>query len=216
MPNRIGEPRRGGGTDHLATWFVDLSDDVHPEWRRHFLRAGHASDVFHAINVGVSTIVFVIELSALSFACDKIDDWIAAANDATSSSATTPAPQRSVPVPTIMVVDDQAEVGRVARDIFEPTGYSVILTSDPLEAVRLARDPSRNIDLLLTDVVVPLMNGRVLAQRIRAIRPDMQVVLMSAYDVSGVAATGWPFIAKPFGIEGLKHKIANTLRERSR
>jgi len=41
-------------------------------------------------------------------------------------------------------------------------------------------------------------------------------VLMSAYDVSGVAATGWPFIGKPFGVEGLKHKIADTLRERSR
>ena len=102
----------------------------------------------------------------------------------------------------------------MARDILEPAGYSAILTSDPLEAVRLARDSSRNIDLLLTDVVMPLMDGRVLAQRMLAIRPDIQVVLMSAYDVPGVATTGWPFIAKPFGIEGLEHKIAVTLRER--
>ncbi len=72
-----------------------------------------------------------------------------------------------MPAATIMVVDDQLEIGRMARDILEPAGYSVILTSDPLEAVRLARDPSRNIDLLLTDVVMPLMDGRVLAQRIR-------------------------------------------------
>jgi CheY-like chemotaxis protein len=215
MTSRVGEPRRGGGTDQLATWFVDLSDDVDPEWRRHFLGAAHASGLFQDINVGVSTIVFVIEVSALSLACEKIDDWIAAANDATSSSARTPAPQRSVPVATIMVVDDQAEVGRVARDILKPAGYSVILTSDPLEAIRLARDPSLTMDLLLTDVVMPAMDGRELVRRILDIRPDIKVVLMSAYDVAGVAATGWPFIPKPFRAEGLKHKIADVLKGRS-
>jgi CheY-like chemotaxis protein len=115
-----------------------------------------------------------------------------------------------------MVVDDQAEIGRMARDILEPAGYAVMLTSDPFEAIRLARNHSRRIDLLLTDVVMPLMDGRELARRMLTIRPDIKVVLMSGYDVSGVAASGWPFIAKPFGIEGLKHKIADTLRERSR
>jgi len=58
--------------------------------------------------------------------------------------------------------------------------------------------------------------ARELARRILDIRPDIKVVLMSAYDVSGVAATGWPFIPKPFGVEGLKHKIADVLKERSR
>jgi len=122
----------------------------------------------------------------------------------------------SVPAASILVVDDQSEIGRMARDILESAGYSIMLTSDPLEAVRLARNRSRHIDLLLTDVVMPLMDGRELAQRILAIRPDIKIMLMSAYDVSGVGATGWAFIAKPFGIEGLKQKIADTLRERSR
>src|SRR5712691_2067085 len=212
MPNRLGEPRRVGGSDAIPIWFIALSDDPRPEWRLQFLRAAHTSSIFPTgrISVEAAAIVFGIEPSALSLACEKIDTWIAQANDARSSSISE---RPAVPAATIMVVDDQAEVGRVARDILEPAGYSVILTSDPLEAVRLARDPSRNIDLLLTDVVMPLMDGRVLAQPIRAVRPNIQVVLMSAYDVSGVAATGWPFIAKPFGIEGLKHKIANTLRE---
>jgi len=216
MPSRLGEPRRVGGSDQIPTWFIGLSDDLRREWRHHFLSAARASGLFHGIRVGVAAIVFGIEPSALSFACEKIDHWIAQANGATASSATASPAQLSVPVATIMVVDDQPEIGRVARDILESAGYAVMLTSDPYEAIRLARSHSRPIDLLLTDVMMPLMDGRELARRILAIRPDIKVVLMSAYDVSGVAATGWPFIGKPFGVEGLKHKIADTLRERSR
>jgi CheY-like chemotaxis protein len=216
MPTRIGEPQRVGGSDQIPIWFVCLSDDLHPEWRHHFLRAAHTSGLFHGIKARVAGIVFGIEPSALSLACEKIDRWIAHANNATSSSTPEPPATHSVPAATIMVVDDQAEIGRMARDILEPAGYAVMLTSDPFEAIRLARNHSRRIDLLLTDVVMPLMDGRELARRMLTIRPDIKVVLMSGYDVSGVAASGWPFIAKPFGIEGLKHKIADTLRERSR
>jgi CheY-like chemotaxis protein len=218
VPNRIGEPRRVGGSDKRPIWLIGLSDEPDPGWRLQFLRAAHTSGFFDEarISVGASAIVFGIEPSALSLACDKIDDWIAEANAATSSSTRERPATPSVSAATIMVVDDQGEIGRMARDVLEPAGYSVILTSDPYEAVRLAKDHSRTIDLLLTDVVMPLMDGRELARRILAIRPVMKVVLMSAYDVSGVSATGWPFIAKPFGIEGLRQKIAKTLRERSR
>ena len=217
MPSRTGEPQRVGGADRLPTWHIRLSDEIHAGWRRHFLRAAHASGLFQDIRVGVDAIIFGIESSVLSLACEKIDAWIDEANRATTPSATAlPAPaQCSVPVATIMVVDDQVEVGRVARDILEPAGYSVILTSDPFEALRLARNSSLTIDLLLTDIVMPVMDGRELARRILVIRPDIKIVLMSAYDVSGVAATSWPFIPKPFGVEGLKHKIADVLKERS-
>ena len=120
-----------------------------------------------------------------------------------------------VPTPTIMVVDDEAEVGRVLRDILESAGYFVIPTSRPCETLGLATSLSRNIDLLLTDVVMPLMDGRELAQRMLAIRPDIKIVLMSGHDVSGIAATGWVFIKKPFGSEALKCTIADTLSARS-
>ncbi len=62
---------------------------------------------------------------------------------------------------------------------------------------------------------MPLVDGREPARRILDIRPEIKVVLMSAYDVSRVAATGWPFIGKPFGVEGLKHKIDDVLKESS-
>jgi hypothetical protein len=83
MPSRLGEPRRVGGSDQIPTWFIGLSDDVHPEWRHHFLRAARASGLFHGIKAGVAGIVFGMEPSVLSLACEKIDHWIAQANDVT-------------------------------------------------------------------------------------------------------------------------------------
>src|SRR5712692_9520705 len=215
MPNRLGEPWQVSRSDEIPIWFIGLSDDPRPEWRLQFLCAAHTSGIFHdgRIKVEAAAILFEIEPSALSLACEKIDHWIAEANDAPSSSTPERPAELPVPAATIMVVDDQVEIGRLARDILQPAGYSVMLMSDPFEAIRLARHHARTVDLLLTDVSMPLMDGRQLAQRILAIRPYIKVVLMSAYDRSGVAATGWPFLAKPFGIEGLKQKIADTLRE---
>ena len=115
--------------------------------------------------------------------------------------------------PTILAVDDQPDIGPMARDILEPAGYVVLLTSDPLEAIRMARHRPGDIDLLLVDVVMPLMDGRELARRMLSLRPQMKVMLMSGYEVSGLAETGWPFIAKPFGIQELTQKIADTLRD---
>jgi two-component system cell cycle sensor histidine kinase/response regulator CckA len=118
--------------------------------------------------------------------------------------------------PSILVVDDQPEIGPMARDILEPAGYVVLVTSDPLAAIRMARNRDNNIALLLVDVVMPLMDGRELAQRMLAIRPEMKVILMSGYEVSGVAETGWAFLAKPFGLHTLTQKVGETLRRRTR
>jgi PleD family two-component response regulator len=63
-------------------------------------------------------------------------------------------------VETILVVDDEPEVLAVAVDMLEGKGYKTLQTSDPLTALRIARTESEPIHLLLTDVVMPLMNGR--------------------------------------------------------
>src|SRR4029453_10290188 len=91
---------------------------------------------------------------------------------------------------TISNVYDQPEVWPLAEDILEPEGYAVGHTTDPMEAIRVARTRPGNIDLLLVDIVMPLMDGRELARRILALRPNVKVILMSGYEVSGIKEAG--------------------------
>jgi CheY-like chemotaxis protein len=131
-----------------------------------------------------------------------------AANDMRS-----PAPR----VLTILVVDDDRSVGSLAREILGSAKYLVLFTDDPLEAIRLARHRPGDIDLLLVDVVMPLMDGRELARRVLDLRPNVKVLLMSGFEMSSLRETGWPVIAKPFGITELIEKIeeSTTAKRRS-
>jgi len=202
MLNRTSEPEQIGGSDRIPTWRVSLSKDPDAEWRRRFLKAAHASDIFYdaRITVADAAIIFEIERPALALACERIDEWIVHANGEPSA-----APR----VTTVLVVDDDAEVGPLARDVLQSAGYVVLFTSDPLEAVRMARHRPGEINLLLVDVIMPLMDGRELARRLLVIRPNMKVLLMSGYEVSGLTETGWPFIAKPFNVTALAQKVAD-------
>ena len=200
----------------FATWRVALSEDPNPGWRRQFLTYAYGSGLFAGDQMTVvpGALVFTIERSALVLVCEMIDQWIAQANGETAASSVQSGTASPEPrAPTVLVVDDEPDIGPMTRDILEPYGYVVLPISDPLEAVRLARQRRGAIDLLLVDVVMPVMDGRELAHPILELRPDMKVILMSGYEVSGLGETGWPFIEKPFGIEALGQKVADTLRE---
>ena len=124
-----------------------------------------------------------------------------------------PAPR----VLTILVVDDDPSVGSLVRDILWSAEYLVLFTDDPVEVIRLARQRPGDIDLLLVDVVMPLMDGRELARRVLDLRPKVKVLLMSGFEMSSLRDTGWPVIAKPFGIRELIEKIeeCTTAKKRS-
>jgi two-component system, cell cycle sensor histidine kinase and response regulator CckA len=114
---------------------------------------------------------------------------------------------------TILVVDDEAEVRALVRDMLTAHGYTVIETGDPFEARRIAE--SQPIHLLLTDVVMPIMNGLELAKRIEAASPSTKVVLMSGYDTAAVKGSGRPLIAKPFRSSDLVNTIRQALDSKS-
>jgi DNA-binding NtrC family response regulator len=125
----------------------------------------------------------------------------------------------SAPTETIVVVDDDAEVLAVAEDMLRSMGYTVISTVDPRVALRFARFPGP-IDLLLTDVVMPLMGGGPLAQEFRKIRPQAKVLFMSRHDVEAVEtyhvklAPGEPYLKKPFTIADLQNTVKAALAYR--
>ena len=122
---------------------------------------------------------------------------------------------------TILVVDDEPEVRAVARDMLQAKGYTALDTGDPKLAIRMVRSESPPIHLLLTDVVMPLMNGRELVDKVRAIRPAMKVLYMSAYSTETIEdygiriAPGEPFVLKPFSMESLVSAVRAVLDYRS-
>ena len=125
-------------------------------------------------------------------------------------------PGASTSTETILIVEDSRLLAKVTRDFLESDGYQVLLASNPREAIRIADHHPAPIDLLLTDVVMPDMNGRELAEHLLAKRPEMRVLYMSGY-TNGILsehafrADDAAFIEKPFSHEALSRKVRHTL-----
>jgi two-component system cell cycle sensor histidine kinase/response regulator CckA len=117
---------------------------------------------------------------------------------------------------TILVVEDQPEVRGFACRSLQVYGYRVLEAADAEEALRLAAALDEPIDVLLTDVVMPGMNGVELSERLLLLRPGTKVIFASGYADSvmlhhGVADSGAAFIPKPYGPSTLATKIREVL-----
>ena len=117
---------------------------------------------------------------------------------------------------TILLVEDEAVVRDLARDILESYGYKVLAAADVEEAHRLCERHGPEIQLMLTDVVMPRMSGRELAARLTAFLPGLRVLYMSGYADDtmikhGVAGPGVPFLQKPFTPTALARKVRDLL-----
>jgi two-component system cell cycle sensor histidine kinase/response regulator CckA len=117
---------------------------------------------------------------------------------------------------TVLIVEDQDAVLRYVKAILEAYGYHVIEASNGDEAMAVAKAFPGEIDLLLTDVVLPGMNGKILAERLKGNRKNLKVLFMSGYpsDViahRGVLESGVAYIPKPFSPDGLAAKIREVL-----
>lgn len=123
---------------------------------------------------------------------------------------------------TILVVDDDPEVLRLVVDTLERAGYTVLSTTDPREALRLAHTHAEPLHLLVTDVVMPLMSGLQLVEEVRAIRPEVKILVMSAYrtqeidDYQTREAPRGLFLDKPFTVVALERKVRAALDQPTR
>ncbi len=116
---------------------------------------------------------------------------------------------------TILLVEDEDDVRKLVVDVLTQRGYSVLETSRPEEAVHICQAHPKEIHLLLTDVVMPGMNGRELAERLAWMRPDMKTVYMSGYTQDAKISGGLEalFLRKPFTPSVLAKKIRQVLDE---
>jgi CheY-like chemotaxis protein len=121
---------------------------------------------------------------------------------------------------TILVVDDEPDVRGLAREILEAGGYEVMEAGDGEEALRVAEAYPAPIHLLLTDVVMPRLNGVELASRLTQLHPDTKVLYMSGFLVVGAQPAqaggvslepGASILPKPFSADGLTRKVHEVL-----
>jgi CheY-like chemotaxis protein len=122
---------------------------------------------------------------------------------------------REVDGATVLVVEDEAAVRRLVERILWGNGYTILSASSGQEALEFVTKYGFDIDLLITDVVMPGISGRELATRLTALRPDVGVLYMSGYsdDIVGRHGLdpGEPFLQKPFTAEELKDAVRNML-----
>ena len=116
----------------------------------------------------------------------------------------------------ILVVDDDLAVRQVTARVLERAGYRVLQAGEGTEALRVAGEHDGPLDLLLTDVVMPGMNGRELGEKIAEVRPETRLLYMSAYTedeviLRGIRVAEVVFLFKPFTLESLASAVKQAL-----
>jgi two-component system cell cycle sensor histidine kinase/response regulator CckA len=117
---------------------------------------------------------------------------------------------------TVLIVEDEEGVRKLIERSLSEWGYRFLSASDAESALEIARTYPEPIHLLLTDVILPGVNGKVLAERLAVLRPGIRVLFMSGYTDNaivhhGVLDDGTEFLNKPFSAQALKHRVSEVL-----
>lgn len=113
----------------------------------------------------------------------------------------------SATAPTILVVEDDAIVRMLIVDVLEELEFQVLEAADAEEALKVVEDSNNVINLMMTDVGLPDMDGKQLATKVRELRPDLPILFASGYAESIDVPEGMHVIGKPFSIDQLRDKV---------
>jgi two-component system cell cycle sensor histidine kinase/response regulator CckA len=133
-----------------------------------------------------------------------------------------PSPSTVAPpggIETILIVEDEPAVRRMASRALRSQGYAVLEATNGAEALEVLSGAAGPVDLVLSDVVMPVLNGRELSERLAIDRPEVRVLFMSGYtddDIvrRGLLRPGAPFLQKPFVPADLSRKVREVLDSR--
>jgi signal transduction histidine kinase len=119
---------------------------------------------------------------------------------------------------TVLVVEDEDIVRDLVCEVLEDQGYNVICARDGIEALNMAEECDGPIHLLVTDVIMPHMNGHELAGKLSQVRPDMKILYVSGYSDNEIGDHGqldprYELLQKPFTPQTLARKIREVIRE---
>jgi len=117
---------------------------------------------------------------------------------------------------TVLLVEDDNSILKLGKRILEELGYIVLSSSSPLKAAELAVEKVGELNLLITDVIMPEMNGRELSEQLKSFRPDLKVLFMSGYTANVIAHRGVLdddvfFMSKPFSKKDMALKVREVL-----
>ena len=119
---------------------------------------------------------------------------------------------------TVLVVEDEPLVRLLIIDVLDELGYKALEASDGPSGLRILQSPQR-VDLLITDIGLPGLNGRQVADAARVVRPDLKVLFMTGYAenavaAQGILASGMQIITKPFAMDVLAKRIRELMDAR--
>jgi two-component system cell cycle sensor histidine kinase/response regulator CckA len=119
---------------------------------------------------------------------------------------------------SVLVVDDEAAVRRFAARVLQREGFDVLEAADGAEALELVKAGHANIDAIVSDIVMPHLNGVELMEALATIRPDLPVILMSGYATAALSelgiATPCSILMKPFSAERLLAEVQRCVARR--
>jgi signal transduction histidine kinase/ActR/RegA family two-component response regulator len=173
--------------------------------------------------LGLATVLGVVEQSGGSIsvfsepgngATFKI--YFPCTDEDPDSMQLTAAPRTLQGTETVLLVEDEEQLRALGNQILTKSGYNVIVATDALHALVICEKYEGPIHLLLTDVVMPVMNGRDLAERAARLRPSMKVLYVSGYTDNtivhhGVLDEGVDFLQKPITPDALRRKLRDVL-----
>jgi two-component system cell cycle sensor histidine kinase/response regulator CckA len=146
--------------------------------------------------------------------------YLPVTEDAVESETTTEHAGLQRGAETVLVVEDQEQVLRLASLMLRESGYHVLTALSGREALRIAASFAEEIHLVVSDVIMPDMNGKELFEHLSAARPGLRILYMSGYPADvigsqGLLESGVNFLRKPFSVRGLTSKVRHVLDSRA-